>query len=354
MAKHFNLSCCSLREERQQTEIEKIDQYTLLANGKPFSIIFFDLIKLDKRPIMPYAKYDGTDIIYKDKEELLKKTGIRITDPILPPKNLVKITGTISEFKGIFCFAPLFDGAYLSKEERKKQSAKVRSGAMLGTLSGNSIAGLAALGHGDSIHRSNYFEAQYITAKLNNDIILKGWLGYFKFNDGDLVEVVAEKHTDHYEVYAMLKPSEQIISIIPPCFAGRKHALKRYHIPLLLTYILFAMGMVFFLGDFTLDNLIPAFFGVGVIYLPAILILYKNSINTHVKLAEEIFSTLNWQNIRNIDLISTSKMQIRKLIDENKYSFDFKDNTNLYIRPQKSGAGWYFFYYDPEMFCKKK
>ena len=113
------------------------------------------------------------------------------------------------------------------------------------------------------------------------------------------------------------------------------------------------MGLVYFFGDFTLDNLISAYFGVGVLYLPAILILYKNSINTHVKLAEQIFSTLNWQNIRNIDLISISKMQVRKLIDEDKYSLDYKDNTNLYIRPQKSGAGWYFFYYDPEMLCKK-
>jgi hypothetical protein len=31
--------------------------------------------------IMPYAKYDGNDPIYKDKEQLLKKTGISITDP---------------------------------------------------------------------------------------------------------------------------------------------------------------------------------------------------------------------------------------------------------------------------------
>ncbi|WP_334321604.1 hypothetical protein, partial [Gilliamella apicola] len=63
---------------------------------------------------MPYAKYDGKDVIYNNKEELLKKTGVSITDPILPPKNLVKITGTLSEFKGIFCNAPLFDGAYMS------------------------------------------------------------------------------------------------------------------------------------------------------------------------------------------------------------------------------------------------
>ncbi|OCG11336.1 hypothetical protein [Gilliamella apicola] len=148
---------------------------------------------------MPYAKYDGKDVIYNNKEELLKKTGVSITDPILPPKNLVKITGTLSEFKGIFCNAPVGDDAYMSKEDRKKLNAKIRSRAALATLAGNNSAGLAALGHNEDIHVSNYFPAQYFTAKLNNTIKLKGWLGYYKFNEGDLVEVVAEKHTDHYE-----------------------------------------------------------------------------------------------------------------------------------------------------------
>ena len=34
---------------------------------------------------MHYTKYDGTNKTYKDKEELLKETGISIPDPILPP-----------------------------------------------------------------------------------------------------------------------------------------------------------------------------------------------------------------------------------------------------------------------------
>ena len=69
---------------------------------------------------MSYAKYDGTDILYNNKEELLKKTGISITDPILPPKNLVKFAGSLSEFKGIFCSVAVGYDAYMSKEERKK------------------------------------------------------------------------------------------------------------------------------------------------------------------------------------------------------------------------------------------
>ena len=303
---------------------------------------------------MPYAKYDGTDVIYNNKEELLKKTGVSITDPILPPKNLVKLTGKLSEFKGIFCSAPLADDAYMSKEERKKLNAKIRSRAALATLAGNNSAGLAALGHNEDIHVSNYFPAQYFTAKLNNTIKLKGWLGYYKFNEGDLVEVVAEKHTDHYEVYAMLKPSEQIISLIPLCFAGRKHALKRYHIPALLFYLLFTAALVYLSSDFTLDNLIPAYIGIGVLYIPTILILYKKTMNTHVKLAEQIFSVLGWQDVTNIDLGDISKEQVKKLIAQGKYSLEWNNNVDRFIRPYKGGDGWSFFYYDPEMFCKKK
>ena len=303
---------------------------------------------------MPYAKYDGKDVIYNNKEELLKKTGVSITDPILPPKNLVKLTGKLSEFKGIFCSAPLADDAYMSKEERKKLNAKIRSRAALATLAGNNSAGLAALGHNEDIHVSNYFPAQYFTAKLNNTIKLKGWLGYYKFNEGDLVEVVAEKHTDHYEVYAMLKPSEQIISLIPLCFAGRKHALKRYHIPALLFYLLFTAGLVYLFSDFTLDNLIPAYIGFGVLYIPTILILYKKTMNTHVKLAEQIFSVLGWQDVTNIDLGDISKEQVKKLIAQGKYSLEWNNNVDRFIRPYKGGDGWSFFYYDPEMFCKKK
>lgn len=42
---------------------------------------------------------------------------------------------------------------------------------------------------------------QYITAQqLNNYLTLKGWLGFYQFKEGDEVEVVAEKHADHYEV----------------------------------------------------------------------------------------------------------------------------------------------------------
>ena len=302
---------------------------------------------------MPYAKYDGTDILYNNKEELLKKTGVSITDPILPPKNLVKLTGTLSEFKGIFCNAPVGDDAYMSKEERKKLNAKIRSRAALATLAGNNSAGLAALGHNEDIHVSNYFPAQYFTAKLNNTIKLKGWLGYYKFNEGDLVEVVAEKHTDHYEVYAMLKPSEQIISLIPPCFAGRKHALKRDHIPILLIYLLFVAGLVYLFSDFTLDNLISAYTGSAVLVIPTILILYYKMINTNIKLVEQIFSVLGWQDVTNIDLIDISKKQVKKLIAQGKYSLEWNNNVDRFIRPHKRGYGFGFFYYDPEIFCKK-
>ncbi|WP_085165329.1 putative type VI secretion system effector [Gilliamella bombi] len=302
---------------------------------------------------MPYAKYDGNDPIYKDKEQLLKKTGISITDPILPPKNLVKLTGTLSEFKGLFCYAPLADGAYLSDEQKQKHNNQLRKGALLATLNGNSIAALAGLGHANGNDRSNLFSAQYITAKLNGTITLKGWLGFYKFNDGDQVEVVAEKHNDHYEVYAMLKPSEQIISLIPLCFAGRKQVLKIYHITFFIFYIVCTLLMNYFFLDFSLENLTIGFGSLGVILGIACSKVNKNSIATHIKLAERIFKLLGWKNVTNINLTKISRQYIAKLIAQGKYTKKYNNKTDQYIRPHKSGDGWFFFYYDPEILCKK-
>ncbi|OCG21677.1 putative type VI secretion system effector [Gilliamella sp. App4-10] len=302
---------------------------------------------------MPYAKYDGNDPIYKDKEQLLKKTGISITDPILPPKNLVKLTGTLSEFKGLFCYAPLGDGAYLSEEQKQKQKNQLKKGAALATINGNSIAALAGLGHANGNDRSNLFAAQYITAKLNDTITLKGWIGSYKFNDGDQVEVVAEKHADHYEVYAMLKPSEQIISLIPLCFAGRNQAFKLYRLPMFLFYVICVLLMNYFFLDFSLENLTIGFGTLGVILGAANLIVYKNSLASHVTLAERIFTVLGWQDVTNINLGKISKQYIAKLIAQGKYAKEYNNKTDPHIRPPKSGDGWFFFYYDPEILCKK-
>ncbi|OCG21679.1 putative type VI secretion system effector [Gilliamella sp. App4-10] len=302
---------------------------------------------------MPYAKYDGKDPIYKDKEQLLKKTGISITDPILPPKNLVKLTGTLSEFKGLFCYAQLGDGAYLSDEQKQKHNNQLRKGAVLATLNGNSIAALAGLGHANGNDRSNEIDAQYVTAKLNDTITLKGWLGSYKFNDGDQVEVVAEKHDDHYEVYAMLKPCEQIISLIPLCFAGRNQALKYYHLPMFIFYVICVLLMNYFFLDFSLENLTIGFGTLGVIFGLAIFNVYKNSIATHITLAERIFTVLGWQDVKNINLVKISKQYIAKLISQGKYSIDWNNNIDRFIRPFKAGDGWGFYYYDLDILYKK-
>ncbi|MCX8706875.1 hypothetical protein J3U65_05375 [Gilliamella sp. B3791] len=303
---------------------------------------------------MCYAKYDGKDITYKDKDQVLIKTGLKIEDPTLPPKNLVKLTGTLSDFKGIFCFAQLGDGAYLSEEQREKQKAKLQKGALLATLNGNTAAGLAALGHAEGGDRSNLFPAQYITAKLNNDITLKGWLGFYKFNEGDQVEVVAEKHDDYYEVYAMLKPSEHIISIIPLCLGGRKQLFKYFKLPLFLFYVIFTAIILYFFGSFNLDDIVSAYIGSGILFGPAYFLLYKKSISTFALLSEQIFTVLGWQNVANINLISISRQYVKKLIASGKYSYVYNDLIDQYIKPTKSGEGLYFFYYDPEVLCKEE
>ncbi|MCX8643183.1 hypothetical protein J3U65_05385 [Gilliamella sp. B3791] len=303
---------------------------------------------------MCYAKYDGKDITYKDKEQVLKKTGLKIEDPTLPPKDLIKLTGTLSDFKGLFCYAQLGDGAYLSEAQKERQKAKLQKGALLATLNGNTAAGLAALGRANGGDRSNYFRAQYITAQLNNNITLKGWLGYYKFNEGDQVEVIAEKRDDYYEVYAMLKPSEQIISIIPLCYAGRNQAFKAWFWIVFICYIICVLLMNYFVLDFSFENLLIGFSSLGLLIGPASVIVKRNSIATHIKLAERIFTLLGWKNVKNINLITVSKQYIDKSITQGKVLTDWQQDTDPYIKPSLSGNGWYFFYYDPEVLCKEE
>ena len=303
---------------------------------------------------MCYAKYDGKDITYKDKEQVLKKTGLKIEDPTLPPKDLIKLTGTLSDFKGLFCYTPLADGAYISEAQKEKQKLKLQKRALLATLNGNTALGLAALGHANGGDRSNMFPAQYITAKLNNDITLKGWLGYYKFNEGDQVEVIAEKRDDYYEVYAMLKPSEQIISLIPLCFAGRNQALKMYFWPMFIFYIVLTLLMTYLILGFSFENLFIGFTVTGFLFGSGCLIVNKNSIATHIKLAERIFTLLGWKDVSNINLLKVSRQYIAKLIAQNKYSLEPRKNTDAYSRPTKNGDGFYFFYYDPEVLCKEE
>lgn len=113
--------------------------------------------------------------------------------------------------------------------------------------------------------------------------------------------------------------------------------------------------MVYLVAPFTVDNLVTAFVGAGMIFIPAIFITDKNSIVTFVTLAERIFTTLGWQNVKNVDLIFMSKQQVKRRIAGGKYTDDYGNKTNdFYTRPPKSGAGWCLFYYDPEVVCKKR
>ncbi|WP_392561853.1 putative type VI secretion system effector [Orbus sturtevantii] len=302
---------------------------------------------------MAYATFTEKDLVYRDKEELLKKTGISIPDPILPPKKLVRLTGTLSEFKAIFCQAPLGDGAYMTEEQKQQQKAKLRTGAAAAMLNGNSTAALAALGRADGQDRSNYLPAQYITAKLDNKIQLKGWLGFFKFNDGDQVEVVAEQHANHYEVYAMLKPTEQIICIIPPCMGGRKQAFKDSIVIFFIIYVLFSLFMNYVFFSFTLEDILIVFGTLGFFFGLASIFTYGKFRTSFVELAEQIFTTLGWQNAQYINLRKMTKQYIDELIVQNKYPVEWSVAKDTYTIPHKSQVALCLFYYQPEVVFKK-
>ena len=105
-----------------------------------------------------------------------------------------------------------------SYEHVKKSIQKMREGAKVGAILGifRGQYGLTGGAYVEPLSR----KANFVNVQINNEIY-RGWVGDCSFEAGDEVEVVVEWQNDHYELYAIAKPDERIISVCPNCFRGR-------------------------------------------------------------------------------------------------------------------------------------
>ncbi|OTP86202.1 hypothetical protein B5S43_13780, partial [Gilliamella apicola] len=105
-----------------------------------------------------------------------------------------------------------------SYEHVKKSIQKMREGAKVGAILGI-FRGQYGLTGGAYVEPAR-IKANFVNVQINNEIY-RGWVGDCPFQVGDEVEVVVEWQNDHYELYAIAKPDERIISVCPNCFRGR-------------------------------------------------------------------------------------------------------------------------------------
>ncbi|MFP2241322.1 putative type VI secretion system effector [Pseudescherichia vulneris] len=153
--------------------------------------------------------------------------------PVLPPFGpLEKISGRLESF-GCEYYKEYFDvKAYRTSTLPDISDGQRGAAAAVAIAAGSPGIGAAIMAESDSV----YDTAGYVQGEINGRPF-RGWVGRTRLQAGDEVEMVVEWQHDHYEVYAIALPEEQIVSVIPKCDMGHiAHALWRIKNMFILTF----------------------------------------------------------------------------------------------------------------------
>ena len=192
--------------------------------------------------------------------------------------------------------------------------------------------------------------ANFVNVQIDG-VIYRGWIGDCPFQAGEEVAVIAQWQEDHYELYALAKPDERIISICPNCSKGRIayliHQAKATLFLILSFMILFNVfyilvwGSLYQLLHLTAEYISfmkPIFFGSSIFCSIGMIIESIPNVNKKAKIAEKIFKTLNLPKIARMDLRRFTNKKVAKLkqkkqhnsVKPSKRFFPRKDENNLF------------------------
>ena len=193
-------------------------------------------------------------------------------------------------------------------------------------------------------------KANFVNVQIDG-VIYRGWIGDCPFQAGEKVAVIAQWQEDHYELYALAKPDERIISICPNCSKGRIayliHQAKATLFLILFFMILFNVfyilvwGSLYQLLHLTAEYISfmkPIFFGSSIFCSIGMIIESIPNVNKKAKIAEKIFKTLNLPKIARMDLRRFTNKKVAKLkqkkqhnsVKPSKRFFSGKNENNLF------------------------
>ena len=236
-----------------------------------------------------------------------------------------------------------------SYEHVKKSIQKMHEGAKIGAILGT-LRGQYGLTGGAYVEPAR-IKANFVNIQINNDIY-RGWVGDCPFEAGDEVEVVVEWQNDHYELYAIAKPDERIISVCPNCFRGR-WAYFFYTFPrTIIIWFISLLVITFFMSNSIdellslnksfLNRVLVIAYNMGFIAILGLYMAIKDSLTTKVKIAEQIFKALNLEKLTRIDLRKKTNRKVRRLKRQGTY----QSNS---LKPKIILLTWmndnYLFYY---------
>ncbi|WP_081071151.1 putative type VI secretion system effector [Burkholderia territorii] len=156
-----------------------------------------------------------------------------------------------------------------------------------------------------------------VTFRLNGEEV-RAWIWLSVFENGDEVEVVAERAESGWVGYAIRRCSDGILSVHPHCERGSRAVLKFFLKWSILFWTSCGLVVTLLVVVFAMSNGMPNGWGgsVGVFSfawtvweVTAVLIAYRVSrrFKRQLPMANKIFSTFGWKNPPNVDLPKESK-----------------------------------------------
>lgn len=279
------------------------------------------------------------------EEELAKAP----PDPVLPPPApLIKVMGRLERFSKRrvmhYFDTEAFPSThrYLKRQRERAESAALVVGA----------AGSAATAQGMLLEEGRIANvAWYVTGRINGRRF-SGWLGRPYCRDGEEVELIVAPVGEEYLVYAINKPQERSLIMLPQCYRGVRQAKKLATLyPLgVIFFILICLSVagVFIDGPSVLFSsnlyellLTSAGFFSLIYLLPASWTIWRRYPFPIEELAEEIFTVLGWENVTDINLNKLNKRRRKQWQRTGKPDNPFKNYTPF----KCSGLGCSFFYY---------
>ena len=279
------------------------------------------------------------------EEELAKAP----PDPVLPPPTpLIKVMGRLERFSKRrvmhYFDTEAFPSThrYLKRQRERAESAALVVGA----------AGSAATAQGMLLEEGRIANvAWYVTGRINGRRF-SGWLGRPYCRDGEEVELIVAPVGEEYLVYAINKPQERSLIMLPQCYRGVRQAKKLATLyPLGVIFFIFTLITIVWISTHGFPGLKNQNFHKGILmlvgiftviyFVPASWTIWRRYPFPKEELAEEIFTVLGWENVTDINLNKLNKRRRKQWLRTGKPENPFTDYTPF----KCSGLGFGFYYY---------
>ncbi|WP_179405376.1 putative type VI secretion system effector [Burkholderia guangdongensis] len=210
----------------------------------------------------------------------------------------------------------------ISNLERSRRThdfvlTQVQHGQIGVTAAAASAMGMGAMGVGlISMAGNADEEADWVQFNLDTKQV-DGWLWMMPMRNGDKVEVVAEQIGENrYVAYAVRRESDDLLAVYPHATAGRgvhfRKSIKTWFwcsaiIYLVTVLLLMAIGGWKMMLDADVRFVFVIVFPFFLMFSGVIALRVSWKMMGFVRVAELIFGTFGWPDVRNIDLRKTSR-----------------------------------------------